>query len=327
VLLLAAAWTAVWFYAARRAEDAVAAWIEREAGAGRLHACGSRTVGGYPFRIEMRCDAPRAELHGLGRPLSLRATSLLAVAQVYEPDLVIAELTGPLTVASADGTINYTLDWKLLQASLRGFPLTFQRASLAVDDLKLRTAGAPDAAPLGEARHIEMHVRLRSGEAEPVFDLAARADAARLPIVHPLAGQPIDAEAEAVLKGVKDLSPKPFDRRLREWQANGGRLEVAKIRVAQGDVLAVAKGDLGLTAQAHLEGSLRVMLAGIEQVGAMLLGQSHEARAQASLLGGLAMLAGGGELEGKRAVALPLRFKEGAVFLGPLPIGQIPPLY
>ena len=33
------------------------------------------------------------------------------------------------------------------------------------------------------------------------------------------------------------------------------------------------------------------------------------------------------ELEGKRAVSLPLRFVDGAVFLGPLPLGQIKPLF
>jgi hypothetical protein len=33
------------------------------------------------------------------------------------------------------------------------------------------------------------------------------------------------------------------------------------------------------------------------------------------------------ELEGKRAVSLPLRFDDGVVSLGPLKIGMVPPLY
>ena len=33
------------------------------------------------------------------------------------------------------------------------------------------------------------------------------------------------------------------------------------------------------------------------------------------------------ELEGKRAVRLPLRFNDGAVSLGPIPLGQIAPLF
>ena len=33
------------------------------------------------------------------------------------------------------------------------------------------------------------------------------------------------------------------------------------------------------------------------------------------------------ELEGKKARSFPLRFADGAVFLGPLKVGQIPPLF
>jgi hypothetical protein len=32
-------------------------------------------------------------------------------------------------------------------------------------------------------------------------------------------------------------------------------------------------------------------------------------------------------LEGRRARAFPLRFAEGAVYLGPLKVGQVPPLF
>jgi hypothetical protein len=33
------------------------------------------------------------------------------------------------------------------------------------------------------------------------------------------------------------------------------------------------------------------------------------------------------ELEGKKARAFPLRFVDGAVYIGPLKVGQIPPLF
>ena len=32
-------------------------------------------------------------------------------------------------------------------------------------------------------------------------------------------------------------------------------------------------------------------------------------------------------LEGKPAVSLPLRFDDGAMFLGPIPIGKLPPVF
>lgn len=325
VVLLGLVWSAFWLYAARQAETTIAAWIEREAKAGRAHSCGSRTIGGYPFRIEMHCRDLRIGLRGLAQPVVLESAGLLAVAQIYEPDLVIAELSGPMRV-TINGDARYTLDWRLLRASLRGFPTTFHRASLVVDDATLTAADAAGA-PLAQGRHVEMHARLRSAAGEPAFDLAARADAIRLPALPRLGEKPADGEVEAVLTGVRDLSPQPLNERLRLWQAAGGRLEITKLRVAQGEAVAIAKGEVGLSPGARLDGRLDVTLAGLEQAGALIFGESSQGRSQASLLAGLALLAGGAELEGRRAVALPLRFKDGALFLGPLPIGQVPPLY
>ena len=42
---------------------------------------------------------------------------------------------------------------------------------------------------------------------------------------------------------------------------------------------------------------------------------------------GLAFIGQPTELEGQRAYAIPLRFQDGMVFLGPLQVGQTPPLY
>jgi hypothetical protein len=39
------------------------------------------------------------------------------------------------------------------------------------------------------------------------------------------------------------------------------------------------------------------------------------------------MLGQPAELEGRRAVTLPLRFADGVVFLGPLRAGELPPLF
>jgi len=55
VVVLAAGWSALWFYAAGRAEADLAAWRESERQAGRTQHCASQSIGGYPFRIEVRC--------------------------------------------------------------------------------------------------------------------------------------------------------------------------------------------------------------------------------------------------------------------------------
>ena len=65
--------------------------------------------------------------------------------------------------------------------------------------------------------------------------------------LHPLAAKPIDADIAAVLRGVTDISPKPWPVRFKEWQARDGQIEIIKARVQQDDVIAVGRRH----AQAH----------------------------------------------------------------------------
>ena len=53
VIALGVAWTALWFYAAGEAETRLNDWQEQQAQGGRVFTCASRSVGGYPFRIEV----------------------------------------------------------------------------------------------------------------------------------------------------------------------------------------------------------------------------------------------------------------------------------
>src|SRR5438477_12577168 len=99
VVILAGIWTAFWFYAATTAETKVAAWREHESKAGRIHSCGTQTIGGFPFRIELRCAEAGLELRTAQPALTIRAANVVAAVQVYDPRLVIAEITGPLTIA------------------------------------------------------------------------------------------------------------------------------------------------------------------------------------------------------------------------------------
>src|SRR4029079_8025550 len=103
-------------------------------------------VGGYPFRIEVRCGEPGVEVRGQGGQLTVRARELLAVAQIYQPTLVIAEVTGPMTINDSSEAIALTADWTLLEASVRGLPTAPERISIVVNQPKLARAGAsPDA--------------------------------------------------------------------------------------------------------------------------------------------------------------------------------------
>ena len=48
---------------------------------------------------------------------------------------------------------------------------------------------------------------------------------------------------------------------------------------------------------------------------------------QLGLMAGLSFVGRPAEIDGKKAVAVPLRFNDGAVFLGPIRLGRMEPLY
>lgn len=322
VLFLAVAWSGLWVYASRVADRTIGEWIEREAQVGRIYACSSRAMGGFPFRFELRCANPTVELRGGSVPVVLKARELLAVAQIYRPDLLIAEVSGPMTVGNVGVASALSVDWTLLQASVRGLPAAPERVSIVLD--KARLSHASGAAELvASADKAEFHVRRATPDAAtPAFDIVSRVAAASLPSVPLLAAAPLTAEVSAVLRGINDLLPKPVPVRLREWQAAGGRLEITQARVTQGEALGVATGALGLTPEGRLDGALNLTVAGFDQVLRSVTGGQGQGLGSMGLLAGLAMLGGRTELEGKRAVAVPLRFDRGAFYLGPIRVSQ-----
>ena len=186
VAALAAAWTALWFYASSEAEVRLNDWRAQQARSGRVFNCASQTVGGYPFRIEARCIGVTAELKDAQPPIAIKLKEILAVAQVWDPKLIIAEFTGPLTASEPGGTPYLTATWGLAQASVRGTPAVPDRASVSIDGLRLE--GAAPGNPLFDAKHAELHARVQFGSwpANPAIDLAVNIVAGAAPAIHPI---------------------------------------------------------------------------------------------------------------------------------------------
>jgi hypothetical protein len=134
-------------------------------------------------------------------------------------------------------------------------------------------------------------------------------------------------------------------------QARGGKIEIVNARIQQGDVIAVSAGILGLTESGNLDGQLEMTVVGIEHVIKQLdleaivsqgrigsaidkldrlvpgLGSIARKNAGPSIMAGLDAIGKRTTLDGKPAMAVPLRFVDGRVMLGPLPVGRVPPLF
>jgi hypothetical protein len=375
LLIAAAAWSAFWFYSASKVDETADAWRAREARSGRIYDCARRSVAGYPFRLEVRCDgasvslvSQTAEQAATQTPITAKLGEILVVSQIYDPKLLIAEFTAPATI-SGPGQPSMIANWSKARSSVAGLPGVPQRISLVFDDPAIDRTDGPAPTPLARAKHIELHGRPVEGSRpdHPDIETVLRIEQGSVQEVHPLLAEPFDAEVRTILTGLKDFSPKPWPERFREIQAAGGHVEIVQSRIQQGELIAVASGSLGLSAAGRLDGELQMTVAGLDKVIAALgiekmldegvpqatldrvapgvktadvnsllgaldraipgLGKVVKQNANVAAAAGINALGKEAMLEGRKARSFPLRFVDGAMFLGPLKVAQTPPLF
>jgi hypothetical protein len=279
---------------------------------------------------------------------------MLTSAHLWQPTVLTTTFTGPLTIAEPGQPPSISASWQQAQSVVHGLPTSPESVSFAVEQPAVtRTTGDS----LFKADRLDLDGRLVSGTVQdnPVIELVLKLKSAAAPSWHPAAAIPTDADITAVLRGLKDFAPKPWPVRLRELQAAGGRIEITNARVQQRDTIAVANGVLGLSPAGRLNGELRLTVANLEKflpslnldqmlspeqatpqmnnafsaLDKLMPGLGNLARKNAgpAIVAGVNLMGQPTELEGQRAVVLPLKFDDGLVSLGPMKLGALPPLY
>lgn len=318
--LLVIGWSAAWFAIRERVRSGLDEWISKEASAGRRWTCADRTIGGYPFRIEIRCSD-----FTIDRPdVSASIGRLLVVSQVYRPRHIIAEASGPMRLKAgateADGR------WKLLQASVLTVPGGFDVISLVAQEPTVTIHEAGTSFDVS-SRLFEGHLRPKP-EDRTAIDLATRSEAAVIPGLNELIGgtEPADISVEMSVTQTDDLPARPLWGELERWRTAGGRARLTTLSVAKGRQRLQGTGEFGIDVEHRPEGQLDLQAAGLGGI----LGQL--AAGGGGLLG--ALLGGGRARDPAAAEAglkrlPPLQLRSGRLLVGPVPIPglRIPPLY
>jgi hypothetical protein len=357
IVALAVIWTCLWYYAATIVGQTLAGWYQREAAAGRVYSCGSQSVGGFPFKLAVHCYGVAADVKSAQPAFSVAAKTAIFGAMIWHPTSLVGDVVGPLTFADLGQSPRFTADWTRGQITVRGIPPNPESASFSFDAPRVDRVPATAASDeLFRADQVEATARVIGGEPNhrPVIEATLHIGAAVAPTLHPLLGSPTDINFDAVVHGFEDLRPKSWPERIREMQATGGGIDVKEIRMAQGDdIIIVGTGKLTVNDHGKLDGILGVGVVGIERIVAMLgidrlIAQGVDRLAgsdnlldrlppgisgvirQSANAGAIETLKKMGQptsIDGKPAVALPLRFVDGTIYLGVLPIGQIAPLF
>ena len=362
IVVVAAGWSALWYYAANVADRTLAGWVAREAAGGRIYTCGSEGISGFPFRIQTHCTEAAATLNTIKPPLAVAAQDITFTAGVLHPTRLVGEITGPLTVAAPGQPPSFTANWSSAEISVSGLPPEPDALSVTLAKPQLDRGAGAGAATLFAADAADFQARIIEGSADnhPVIDAVLHLGSATAPALHSALAKPVQGDIEVVLRGFNDLAPKPFAARFRELQASGGSIAVKSLRIERSDATIVGSGTLTVKPDGKLDGVITVAISGIDSIVpdlgidkmigqgidklAGISGQSGgglaaldrlmpglsgvvSAGANASLIDDLKKMGQPTEIDGKPATALPLRFADGAVYLGMIRIGDVPALF
>jgi hypothetical protein len=352
LMALAVLWTGLWYYSAAAADHALIGWVEREAAAGRVYACGAQSIGGFPLSIQANCAEATAEIRNSGLLYAVAAKQINFVAEVYDPTRLIGDLTGPLTLAPLGQSPSLTANWTRARIIVSGVPPNPDQVSFELSAPHLDRVNGDT---MFKAKYASLRGRISAGSPQdhPVIELTLRLSEAAAPTLNALLAEPTEAEVDAVVRGFSDLSPKPWADRFREMQAAGGSIDIKSLHIVQADAIMIGNGTLSISANGKLNGLIRVAIAGLEQlvpragidrmIGQGLdqlsggnggldrlvpgLGETIRATANATVIDNLKKMGQPTSIGNRPAIVLPLRLTDGAIYLGMLRLGEAPPLF
>jgi hypothetical protein len=362
IVVLGVGLTWGWYLAASIADRALSGWVDREAKLGRVYACGSQSIGGFPFRIVTRCDKAAATFNSNHPPFDLTATDVTFSAALYRPTLLHGDITGPVTLANPGEAPIFVANWTRAELDLLGLPTDPQGISVRLVEPRLERVAGPGSGMIFKADRADVDGRIVQGSARsnPVIEATGHFAAALAPSFHPLLAAPLQGDIDAVMRGFKDFSPKPWPALFREMHASGGGIDIKSFRIERSDAVVVGAGTLTVNEHGRLDGALNVAVAGIENIVPLLgidqlIGQGIDRltggsgssgqglnaldrlmpglsgvvrdQTNSNLIDNIKKMGQPTEIDKKPAIALPLRVADGVIYLGIIPVAVVPALF
>ncbi|MFY9238701.1 MAG: DUF2125 domain-containing protein [Roseovarius sp.] len=325
VLLAAVVWVGYWFIGARAAETGFASWFEERRAEGWQAEYGEIAVGGFPNRFD--ANFTDISLADPSTGLAWEAPVFKILALSYQPNHVIA--VWPVEQQVATPEEKFTLRSEDMRASMvleANTGLTLDRATLTASGLSV--APVAGGAPLG-ANAVTLAAERVPADADAHYHMGLRADG-----LTPAAGwlERVDQTGslpetlETLTADFTVVFDRPWDRKAIEVARPQPREITLKLAQARwGQLSLQAAGSVIIDARGMPEGSLtikaenwREMLALGRASGAL---PENLARPMENALGLMAGLSGN-----PSSLDIPLDFRSGRIWLGPVPIGPAPVL-
>jgi hypothetical protein len=306
--IVAALWSGVWYYASSRTQTVISDTLIKEASQGREWTCPNRRISGFPFRIEVTCDAPTFVTKQDGKAGSGNLGALSVQARIADPTRAIATLTSPLKFEAQGGSIN--LNWADAKTSLSGSTNSFGDFSLDMNQVTINIKTPNGETIIAGASRININLAQDAPDAplSAPFKLLAKLEGVTFAPLDAMAGnaQPLNLELHLRATHVP-LKPNPdWKLALNAWREAGGGVSIALLDLNKGVIHIDTKGDLALDDANKITGKLSANFKGLNK-----------------LLENMNLNA----LSGFANNSVTLNFRNGKIMLGPIPVGDLQAVY
>lgn len=334
-------YTVYWFAVADEVRKSVEAFSARGE-EGLVTGWKDFSVGGYPYRIEAGFEIPTASAPDAPEAWEWRGERAAVALLPYNLRHAVLTLGGEQVLRYHDvRTATHTnneLRAKAgtARASYVDLPESpFGRLAIDIENLDAihiqGTAGLEDSIA---AKRLQLHTRPATDETgSPItasYDIAIQADGVAVDSseVVPVLGNGMDLLLiQARLRDLPGTRHVSAVELLQAWRANGGTLALSDLIVKWGPLDLTASGELALDAQNRLEGQLDARVADFEGLLDAMVRDGVVKEDEARIaLAGLVLVS---QFQGNRSdeVRVPVIMQEGRLFLGPLAIAKLEPLY
>ncbi|MBZ8132846.1 DUF2125 domain-containing protein [Afifella sp. IM 167] len=310
LILIAVLWSAGWWGLASYTESQVDAFIAGQAEGEVAITCPNRSVGGYPFRLKLRCEGP---VRLVSADLEAEAPALAAVARVEEPSQVETELQSPLKLSTPFLAEPLTITWE--QALLKS-GLTEPRFSLRLVQAAAGQGGFSASALSGSGA---------LGPADSAGDTSVEIALSDLTLSQGSLSLP---KSDLVIRAEMAGEPQMLLAGAPQWRVSGlnARHLSAELKVEGARIL--VDGPVEVDPNGILSGQLDVTVTGLDVISGKVADLPDGLREPAQLV--LAAVGGLGvptEVDGVPARQLTISVENGKARVAFLNLGRVPRLY
>lgn len=333
-------YTAYWFFMAGKVRDAAenfaassqdisAQWDEL-------------SMGGFPYRIEAGFQKPRIEAPHTPEAWAWSADGMSVGFMPYNLKHLVLKVDGEqqlLYRKPSEGGRQHSIKMQA-EGSFASY-VALDDAPLGRLAIDIQNAkGQLDAQENYAATRLQLHLRPVPIEGEPVagappapsrdYDLALQGENILLDPARasPALGANISLFiAQTRAKKLPVTGKASLVELLQSWRAAGGELAISDLTLKWGALDMTGRGILHLDETGRMAGRIDAVFSNYEQLLKSLVAADIITDAQARIAtAGLSLFS---QFQGSQdgAVKLPLVMRNGTLFLGPLPIGALEPLY